>query len=451
MKKIIVLAALVATTFTSFSQSLAYDDLGILFSKDDNYGTARYNAMSGAFGALGGDHSAIKINPAGGAVAIKSDFSVTLGVDNISSDVIYYGNLRKTQNSVFNLSQAGGSFVFKTGNPNWNRFAFTFNYSLKKDFENSFLAKGNSGFLFNKNHLDDKKNPKTKFDRSLEQTYSNTTSGQSSVYNIGLSAAYQNKLFVGTSFNFHNIQFSEIADLNEINDDVAGNVLDSKNTITSHFQGNGFSLGLGAIYKFNQNLRLGLAYESPTWYPEIIEEYKDVLDMASVNNLNLNGVVDTRQGNPFGYKFKSVGKLTASGAYVFGKIGLISIDYTYKDYRNTKYTETNETFVKANQSFIDNYRATHALRVGTEWRFDKLSVRAGASYEKDPNLVLGGNTDKDNVKSFSAGLGYNFGNIKIDLSYANRANTKYHTLYNVGDISLDNNTSKITGTVTFNL
>lgn len=452
MKKIIALVTLVAVTLTSHSQSLAYDDLGILFSKDNNYGTARYSAMSGAFGALGGDHTAASINPAGGAVAIKSDFSVTLGVDNVSSDIEYYKNSSKSQGSFFNLSQAGGNFVFRTNNnSNWNRFAFTFNYRIKKDFSNNFSTKGNSRYLFQKHHLSDEKNPKTLFDRSLEQKYTNTTTGRSSIYNIGFSSVYQNRLFAGASLNFHAIEFGEVADLTEINDDEDGNILDSKNILTSSFQGGGFSLGLGFIYKFNHNLRLGLTYETPTWYSEIIEEYKDELDMRAISELNLRGVNDIRQGNPYSYGFKSSGRVTASGAYVFGKVGLISVDYTYKDYRNTKYNGTNEAFVKANQSFIDNFRATHSLKVGTEWRFDKMSIRAGASYEKDPNLVLGGHTNKDNVKSFSAGLGYNFGNMKIDLSYTNRENTKFYTLYNVGDISSANNTSRITGTVTFNL
>ncbi len=65
MKRILTFAILIASTYTAFSQSFNHNDLGILFSEDDNYGTARFEAMSGAFGALGGDVSALGINPAG--------------------------------------------------------------------------------------------------------------------------------------------------------------------------------------------------------------------------------------------------------------------------------------------------------------------------------------------------------------------------------------------------
>ena len=38
------------------------------YSTGDVQGTARFRAMSGAFGALGGDMSAFSINPAGSAI-----------------------------------------------------------------------------------------------------------------------------------------------------------------------------------------------------------------------------------------------------------------------------------------------------------------------------------------------------------------------------------------------
>ena len=74
MKKIITIAFLFAASVTSYSQSLRYQDLGVLFSKNDDNGSARFTSMSGAFGALGGDVSALSINPAGIAVFQNSSF-----------------------------------------------------------------------------------------------------------------------------------------------------------------------------------------------------------------------------------------------------------------------------------------------------------------------------------------------------------------------------------------
>ena len=74
MKKATLFVLFCAITLPNFSQSLGYQDLAVLFSKDNNAGTARFTAMSGAFGALGGDLSAIKINPAGASVFKNSLF-----------------------------------------------------------------------------------------------------------------------------------------------------------------------------------------------------------------------------------------------------------------------------------------------------------------------------------------------------------------------------------------
>ena len=77
MKRFFTIAILFASTLMSFSQSLGYQDLGILFSQNDNNGSARFTAMSGAFGALGGDISSINVNPAGLSVFKNSMFSGT--------------------------------------------------------------------------------------------------------------------------------------------------------------------------------------------------------------------------------------------------------------------------------------------------------------------------------------------------------------------------------------
>ncbi|CAL2083723.1 OmpP1/FadL family transporter [Tenacibaculum sp. 190524A05c] len=453
MKRILLLVALATTILTSYSQALDYNDLGLLFSKDNTNGTARFNAMSGAFGALGSDLSSTDINPAGAAVARDSKFSVTLSNRNANLDVNYYGNTNNLQDEYFNISQAGGIFVFDIDNSNssWNRFAFTFNYKMKADFDNLYSGRGNSNFLFYDQHIGDTNSPVNIFDGSIEQSFSNETRGLNSVFNIGISAVHDNKLFVGASLKFHNLEFRERSFLTEMNDDVNGNILEVEDFRERFIEGNGFSFNLGFIYKLNKFIRLGASYESPTWYQEVIEERAGSLTMFDVNNLGITGVEDRFFEGPYSLRFTTPSRLTASGALVFGKQGLISVDYTYKDFQNFKYREVDQELQDANQFFRTDFRATQKLSVGTEWRFDRVSLRGGYSYELDPNLVVGGNTNKDNIRAFSAGLGYNFGNTKIDLSYQQSENRQFYSLYNTGDINIDNNISVVAATVTFSL
>ncbi len=452
MKRLIIFVAIATSICTSYSQSLDYNDLGVLFSKDQRNGTARFNAMAGAFGALGSDISATDINPAGGAIARKSKFSITLQNNNLNRDVNYYNTVNSLQDDQLNINQVGGLFVFDTNtSTDWNRFALMFNYKVKADFDNSYSGKGNSNFLFYKEHINDNSTPKNQFDRSLEQRFSNQTRGQNSSFNIGLSAVNDNKLFVGASFKFHNLEFRERSFLREINDDANGNELDVEDINERFIDSNGFSFNVGFIYKVNKFIRIGAAYESPTWYQEALEERASSLTMFEVNNLSINGLEENNVEGPYSLRFRTPSKLTASGALIFGKKGLLSFDYTYKDFRNIRYLDADTILQDANQFFETDYRATHSFNVGAEWRFEKISLRGGYFYEKDPNLVAGGNTNTDNIRGFSTGLGYNFGNTQIDLSYQKSENTEFFSLYNTGDINIDNNTSKISATLTFSL
>ena len=45
------------------------------YSQTSLAGSARFNALSGAFGSLGGELSAISINPAGSSVFLSSELS----------------------------------------------------------------------------------------------------------------------------------------------------------------------------------------------------------------------------------------------------------------------------------------------------------------------------------------------------------------------------------------
>ena len=56
------------------------------YSNDNIEGSARFSAMSGAFGALGGELSAVSINPAGSAIFSKGMASFTLSNYKTSND-----------------------------------------------------------------------------------------------------------------------------------------------------------------------------------------------------------------------------------------------------------------------------------------------------------------------------------------------------------------------------
>ena len=69
-----------ALFMSQFLAAQTLNDVSYL-TRSGLYGSARYTSMAGAFGALGGDLSAINVNPAGSAVFNDNQYEIdSLGI-----------------------------------------------------------------------------------------------------------------------------------------------------------------------------------------------------------------------------------------------------------------------------------------------------------------------------------------------------------------------------------
>lgn len=461
MKKLITFAILFAVTLTSFSQSLGYQDLALLFSENDANGTARFTSMSGAFGALGGDISSININPAGIAVFNNSAFSGSFNSRNTDIISNYYGTSRNNQNQFLNLTQAGAVLVFRSAyNSEWEKFAIGFNYRMKKDYNNGFSAVGNSGIATFRDFPLDNNTPTIDYNVAEEQRFRNNYTGELNEVSVAFSAVHQNKLYVGGGLNFYDLNFRQRATLTEFNNDGNGNTLDANLYQENFVTGAGVSLNAGFIYKASKNFRFGLSYQTPTWFTEVLEESNIVNNEGYMGDTEIvvsndNVIYDNTAGGNFPsqnfiYRLKTPSKLTASAALIFGKSGLLSVDYSNKNFTNMNLSDAD--FSGENQFFQNELRNVYALNIGTEWRFDRFSVRGGYKFEQDPLKTA---LDSDNLQGYSFGGGYNFGNFKIDFSYSDNNRTAFYNSYpqfpSVNSTELAISNKVFTGTVTINL
>lgn len=461
MKRIIFILALLMTNFGLSAQSLGYEDLSILFSQDEVNGTARFVAMGGAFGALGGDISSLNINPAGLTIFNYSHLSASLSSRSTDYSTQYYGSNAINSEDYFELPSAGVVFVYDGSNSaEWTKFALGVNYRMKTDFNNAFTASGNSGFASFDTYPLDTNNPALVYNIAENQTYTNTFGGEILEYNFAFAAQHKNRLNIGASINTYSLRFSQRSILQETNNDGNGNTLYADFYQELFTEGNGFSLSAGFLYKANDHFRLGFSYQSPTWYTELVEE-SNIVDNdgyfgdTQIEVSNDNVIYDNTAGgffpvNGFVYKLRTPGQYTASAALVFGRNGLISFDYTSKNYKNMNLSGDN--FSVENQFFNDQLRNTHNFNVGAEWRFDDLSVRGGYMYQQSPDANA---IESDNLKRYSLGAGYSFGNVKIDVAYSNDNRTGLYNFYpqfaqvNPADIEIDNR--RIIATLSINL
>ena len=196
--------------------------------------------------------------------------------------------------------------------------------------------------------------------------------------------------------------------------------------------GTGFSFQIGAIAKVTNEIRLGLAYESPTWYT-LNDEFSQKLVAVSGN---ISGelppdVIDPNLINYYSpYDLSTPSKFTGSFAYIFGKTGLISIDYSLKDYGSTKFQPENDPYFRNLNSEMNSILASSGeLRIGAEYKVKALSLRGGYRFEGSP--YKNGTTIGD-LNSFSGGFGYNFGVFKLDVSYTYGDRTSQQGFFNQG-------------------
>lgn len=413
------------------SQSLGYNDVGVLLTEDFNYGTARFRAMGGAFGALGGDMSAIAINPAGAAVFLKSEFSATYSYREANVLANYYGDNTLVTTDYNNLSQMGGVFVFGSSGSDWGKTAIGFNYSMANDFNNRWVAEGNSNyptFIY-----DDQGN---EYLNSNGQYFDNYTTGKNDKYTFSFASQFTDKMYMGASFTTNDVGFFQSVYLEEDNYDDNGNSLlgSLEQELTTY--GAGYSFNVGLIAKPTDNIRIGLAYQSPIWY-DLFEEFYDSEDG--------NGI------NAFRYSMRSPSRFTGSLALVFNQFGLISADYVYRDYSNILLSPSFD-FDEENRNFDTDYRSTSELRLGTEWRFKRLSLRGGYYIQQSPFVDA---PEGSEFYGYSIGMGLNFGSVKFDVSYEESRQSSTYNFYpdygNIEPAYLQKDNSIVTASIIFSM
>ena len=103
MKKIFLGIAL-NLSFFSIAQEMTTND-ALRYAVENMNGTARFRGMSGAFGAVGGDLSAININPAGSLFFNNNFASASVSSFNNSNNANYFGTKNKENFSTLDLNQ----------------------------------------------------------------------------------------------------------------------------------------------------------------------------------------------------------------------------------------------------------------------------------------------------------------------------------------------------------
>ncbi len=542
-RKLIIASLSMATVSAAFAQS-AMD--GYSISQPDLKGTARFMSMAGAFGALGGDLSTLSQNPAGIGVYRSGDIGFTLNLDCQNSAATAQGMKYTADQTKFLFNNIGAVLTMRLPSatvPNLN-FGFTYNKAvsfnrqygggvprLSNSLSNYIAGVSNSNELTENDVATtdtyDPYNPNDGgypspwisvlgYDSFLTNPsgsgsdtrwygqWDNRTSGTGAFgieergsvdeYNIALGGNIANVVYWGMNFDIINLNYTVGSLWGETLENAV--VPDRNNSMvygTSNFDlgnyynvnGSGFNYQLGVIVKPIQELRLGLAFHTPTWY-NLTQSYYGYVNYDY--STGVSGTAETNNGR-YGYNdmcFRTPMKLIASVAGVIGSKFILSFDYEWTPYNKMKFSEPgsygignnwdygydyddwwdypywapakqgqgpkakaasaksvfSDAYADTNYDINTYYQATNTFRLGAEYRITpQLSVRAGYSYTSSPvkqsvrddkEIIYTSGTMPnytfDNHTSYvTCGIGYRYKKFYVDMAYVYKnTSATYH-------------------------
>lgn len=409
-----------------------------IYSSSDFGGTAKFNSMAGSMGALGGDLSAITINPAGTGVFISGDVAATLSVQNNKNNSNLFGSSFESSYTNTNLGQIGGVVSFDTGNTSpWKFVNLAFNYSTK-NLENYVQTPGNSNISEAVKYLNSS-NAEVN-DNLIYSGHAYDRTGTASNLNVSLGGNYENKIYLGAGLNFKSADFdqsdfyqSELSGLGEY-------AYYQKQYSPYRESSNGFSASVGIIGKINNNIRLGVAVESPTFW-NLTRTYTEY-GFNSNDNV-VYGIYDETR------KLTTPMKLTLSGAVVASKNFAVNVDYTL-GVTKPKYKVEGSAETQLNDYFSSDYKNTSDLRVGAEYRVAGFRLRGGYGLEASPfknSFILAYNSTGvsgsyglnspfvGKRETLAGGLGYDFKAFYIDAGIQSITST-YDNVFYGGDYAV---------------
>ena len=500
MKKILIALTVVFNCSFLMAQT-EFDALKL--SQTDITGTARYMGMAGAFGALGGDASAIKDNPAGLGIYRSSELVGTLNVMMQKGNSTWNGvksmdDLYKVGFNNFSYVMAKPTWRNENGSSGLLSSNFSFSYNRIANFNRSLNIKSGDAassmtdyMAYLTGNISDNDlaytNSYEPFDnvnvpwlsvmayegKLMNETVSNGVSTWSSAlgnsgsvtpsylvtekgyvdeYSLGWAGNFNNKFFLGTTINFRSLNYSSTSSYGELFSDNRG-MMNLRDSIYS--TGTGFNLNIGAIYSPMDNIRLGLSVHSPTIY-SISDNYYSRLSFDFAGYAGYSG---TPEGSS-NYQLQGPTQINLSAAYIFGTKGLLSAEYDYSNYTGIRLMDTNgssQSFSDENQGMSQMLADVSTIKIGAEYKLtDNFALRAGYAYSTnatDPNAakLVRYNTVRtdsefyrnNSTNYFSAGFGYREANWYIDCAYMNKMLNESFYPYNSNNLDIAVNPAKV--------
>ena len=496
MKK--VMTAISVLLFAPVLLMAQSDEDALNFSQLKIGGTARMLGVGGAFGALGADFGSLSLNPAGLGLYRSSELSFSPSISGTTIQTTYIGETNEADKLKFNISNFGlvisSDLTKKNSESKWKRVNIGFGANRVNDFNRTTYYKGYndenslvdyyleelnagsgtppseitntypfSGALVWESYLVNPDPGNANYYYSLipggqvQQDNRIEENGSITEYLFSVGANYDDKLFLGGSLGMPSLHYSYSSsyvetDVNHVHPDFSSfELLDNRTS-----DGVGFNGKFGATYIINDWVRLGGAVHTPTYYY-----------MHDGYNSYISSVLDTSGGasyytpdGSYDYSLVTPWRAIGSAAIFFKQYGFISVDYEFVDYSSmhfkfNKFISPDEKSYETtlNTSIDQKYGPASNIRVGGEFAYDILRVRAGVGFNGSPfksGVAVEGQDYSS--KTISGGLGIKTDNFSIDAAYVHSSSNQFFQPYSLSTQFVPGvDIKKNTGDVVFTL
>jgi len=474
MKRITI--TILILIFTSYFGICQNEVDALRYSRTTFGGTARYMAMSGAFGALGADFSTLSSNPAGIGLYKKFEFSFTPAFFNGNTSSDYNGTSNKDSRNNFNFSNVGLIITTPTAKNNnsvLKNFQFGVGMNRINNFNNRMIIEGYNAenslidtyveYADGIYYEDIENDFYGYYSYDLNPAWNtymiDTISGYDDLYEgitsgeiwqrkevnswgstnellFALGANLNDRVYIGGSFGIPFIRYREEVryyeeDIFDSNDDFTQLRISDK----LETNGSGFNIKFGVIVRATNWLRLAGAIHSPTWYSGV----KDYWSTEFYNEAYGSDYSIYYSFGPNKYKLETPWRAIGGVSFIIKKVALISADYEYVDFGKAKFRNYDfygYNFSEENRTISNLYTKTHNVRVGGEYKLGYFAFRGGFGYygspfAKDENGIRINDGEK---LYYTGGLGYRDKHFFADIAYVRSQTEEDYYLYGTEDI-----------------
>lgn len=486
-RKVISIIAGILLLISAGAQTI---DEALLYSQLFYGGSARFQAMGGAFTSLGSDLSGLTLNPAGMGMFRATEVSFTTQMYINNSESNFNGHTITDNANNFNVNQAGLVFpVIQKEGEGLKGFTIGYSYNRTNNYNANTLIRGTStsssmADYWSLRANSDNVTPEnlgssewlafltyvidtipgtvgndyatifSNYGNAANSTYGQTTrriitnEGHAGEHAISMAGNFSDKIFLGVTFGISTIRSETRYSHLESDDDNNIPIFeDFTYTNVVYTDGTGYNFKVGIIVRPISVLRVGFAFHAPTVY-RLNEYYYD----SMIANDIYGRYDEANDPFRFEYTLTTPMRFNTGISLQIGKMGIISGDYEYVDYSTAKFSKASDLYdyFNENDDIKTIFAPSHNFRIGAEMRLNAMFyLRGGYSF-----YGSGFESDQDNADNnysvYSGGVGFRQSNIYFDLSYALRHNSQAYFMYGyptLDPVELTYNRHMITGSI----